>query len=90
MTDFKQFSEELRLAGKAHGLDWLVGAFFANELLTNTQTLWAGNDFDLYLGGLSSASVGPPNFLLVPGLIYLMRVPTGVVRRSGFAMNLLG
>lgn len=68
LTDFKQFSEELRLAGKYQGLDWLVGGFFASELLTSTQTLWAGNDFDLYLGGLASASVGPPNFLLVPQL----------------------
>ena len=67
-TDFKQFSQELRLAGKAGGLDWLVGGFFASELLTSTQTLWAGNDFDLYLGGLSSASVGAPNFLLLPQL----------------------
>jgi outer membrane receptor protein involved in Fe transport len=67
-TDFKQFSEELRLAGKTGPLNWLVGGFFANELLTSTQTLWAGKDFDLYLGGLSSASVGTPNFLLVPEL----------------------
>ena len=67
-TDFKQFSEELRLAGKDYGLDWLVGGFFSSELLTSTQTLWAGNDFDLYISGLSSASVGTPNFLLIPQL----------------------
>lgn len=67
-TDFKQFSEELRLAGKDHGLDWLIGAFFANEILTSTQTLWAGKDFDSYISGLSSAAVGAPNFLLIPQL----------------------
>ncbi len=67
-TDFKQFSEELRLAGKNQGLDWLVGGFFASEILTSTQTLWAGNDFDTYISGLSSASVGAPNFLLIPQL----------------------
>jgi len=67
-TDFKQFSEELRLAGKTDRLNWLVGGFFANELLDFTNTLWAGKDFDLYISGLSSASVGPPNFLLIPGL----------------------
>ena len=67
-TDFKQFSEELRLAGKEGPLDWLVGAFFASEILTPNMTLWAGKDLDLYLGGLASASVGPPNFLLIPGL----------------------
>jgi iron complex outermembrane recepter protein len=67
-TDFKQFSEELRLAGKTDKLNWLVGGFFASELLTYTNTLWAGNDFDLYISGLSSAAVGPPDFLLIPGL----------------------
>jgi iron complex outermembrane receptor protein len=67
-TDFKQFSQELRLAGKSGGLDWLVGGFFASELLNSTQTLWSGRNFDLYLGGLASASVGPPDFLLIPGL----------------------
>jgi iron complex outermembrane recepter protein len=67
-TDFKQFSEELRLAGKEGPLTWLVGGFFANETLTNNQTLWAGNDLDLYIGGLASASVGAPNFLLIPEL----------------------
>ena len=84
-TDFKQFSQELRLAGKAGGLDWLVGGFFASELLTSTQTLWAGNDFDLYLGGLSSASVGPPNFLLVPGLTGKLPGQTFIPGVSGYA-----
>ena len=39
LTDFKQSSEELRLAGKDGPLDWLVGAFFANETLTNTDPM---------------------------------------------------
>jgi iron complex outermembrane receptor protein len=66
-TDFKQFSEELRLAGKSGALDWLVGAFFSSEILTSNTAIYAGNDFDLYVGGVSSASVGPPNFLEIPG-----------------------
>jgi outer membrane receptor protein involved in Fe transport len=66
-TDFKQFSEELRLAGKQGPLNWLVGGFFASEILTPNMTLWAGKSFDLYLSGLASASAGgPPNFLLIP------------------------
>src|SRR5271165_2667597 len=70
LTDFKQFSEELRLAGKEGPLNWLVGGFFADEILANNQTLFAGKDLDLYLSGLASASVGvnPPNFLLIPEL----------------------
>jgi iron complex outermembrane receptor protein len=57
-TDFKQFSEELRLAGKAGPLDWLVGAFFNNEILT-TRTLGAiGDQFETYISGVASVSNG--------------------------------
>jgi iron complex outermembrane recepter protein len=68
-TDFKQASEEIRLAGKSGPLDWLVGGFFSSEILTSNTAIYAGNDFDLYVGGVASASVGtnPPNFLEIPG-----------------------
>jgi outer membrane receptor protein involved in Fe transport len=68
-TDFKQASEEIRLAGKSGPLDWLVGGFFSSEILTSNTAIYAGNAWDVYIGGLSSASIGtnPPNFLLIPG-----------------------
>ncbi|MDB6009117.1 MAG: hypothetical protein JWL65_1367 [Gammaproteobacteria bacterium] len=84
-TDFKQFSQELRLAGKQDSLNWLVGGFFASEILTNNQTLWAGKDFDLYLGGLSSAAAGTPNFLLIPGLTGKLPGATFVPGVAGYA-----
>ncbi len=57
-TDFKQFSEELRLAGKAGPLNWLVGGFFNNEILT-TRTLGAiGNQFETYISAVASESIG--------------------------------
>jgi iron complex outermembrane recepter protein len=65
-TDFKEFSQELRLAGKSGPLDWLVGAFYADETLNSTQSLYAGNDFDLYVGGLAAAAGGNPNPFSVP------------------------
>ena len=69
LTDFKQVSEELRLAGKSGPLDWLVGGFFSNEILTSNTTIFAGNDFDLYTGAVASAAAtGVPNFLLIPSL----------------------
>jgi iron complex outermembrane receptor protein len=68
LVDFKQTSQELRLAGKNGPLNWLVGGFFSSEILTSNTAIFAGNDFDLYLSGLSSAAVGPPNFLLTAGL----------------------
>jgi iron complex outermembrane recepter protein len=67
-TDFKQLSEEIRLAGKNGPLDWLVGGFFSNEILTTNSAVYAGEDMDLYLSGFSSATVGPPNFGLTYGL----------------------
>ncbi len=68
-TDFKQFSEELRLAGKAGSLDWLVGGFFNNEILS-TRTLGAiGSQFETYISAVASASIGGPfNPLLVSQL----------------------
>jgi iron complex outermembrane recepter protein len=68
-TDFKQASEEIRLAGKSGPLDWLVGGFFSSEILTSNTAIYAGSAWDLYISGLASASVGtnPPNFLLIPG-----------------------
>jgi outer membrane receptor protein involved in Fe transport len=55
-TDFKQFSEELRLAGKSGPLDWLVGAFFNNEILTNRAQLSIGDQFETYVSAVASAS----------------------------------
>jgi outer membrane receptor protein involved in Fe transport len=86
-TDFKQFSQELRLAGKAGPLDWLVGAFFADETLNSTQTLLAGNDMDLYLSGLASASVGTPNFLLIPDFTGKPPGETFIPGVSGYSDN---
>jgi len=67
-TDFKQASEELRLAGKSGPLDWLVGGFFASEILTYNNAIYAGNDFDLYVGGLGSVAFGNLDFLAIPKL----------------------
>ena len=70
MTDFKQMSEELRLAGKTDRLTWLIGGFFDKEILITNSTILADDAFDLYLGGVSTAVIGvnPPNFALVPEL----------------------
>jgi iron complex outermembrane recepter protein len=67
-TDFKQTSEEIRLAGKSGPLDWLVGGFFSSEILTSNTAIYAGNDFDLYVGGVGSVAFGPLDFLAIPKL----------------------
>jgi len=57
-TDFKQFSEELRLAGKTGPLSWLVGGFFNNEILA-TRTLGAtGDQFEPYISAVASEAGG--------------------------------
>jgi iron complex outermembrane receptor protein len=68
-TDFKQFSEELRLAGKAGALNWLVGGFFNNEILTTRTLADIGDQFETYISAVASASIGAPvNPLLVSQL----------------------
>jgi iron complex outermembrane receptor protein len=68
-TDFKQFSEELRLAGKVGALDWLVGGFFNNEILTTRTLANIGDQFETYISAVASASIGQPfNPLLVSQL----------------------
>ncbi|UVO55128.1 TonB-dependent receptor [Sphingomonas sp. SUN039] len=58
---FKTFTQELRLQGSAFGdkLDWLVGAYFANEKLNLTDNLTYGADYERYANCLLFASVLP-------------------------------
>jgi iron complex outermembrane recepter protein len=74
---FKTFSQELRLQGKAFNdhLDWLVGAYFADEGLTVTDNLRFGNQYGRFAtcrivsgGGLAGLySPGSP-LCVFPGI----------------------
>jgi iron complex outermembrane recepter protein len=70
-TDFKQFSEELRLAGKAGALNWLVGGFFNNEILATRTLADMGDQFETYISGVASSSIGNafPPFPFNPFLV---------------------
>jgi iron complex outermembrane recepter protein len=57
-TDFKQFSEELRLAGKVGSLNWLVGGFFNNEILSTRTLADIGNQFETYISAVASSAIG--------------------------------
>ncbi|CAN5406267.1 TonB-dependent receptor [soil metagenome] len=59
-AEFTTFSQELRLAGKTDKLDWLVGAFLADEKLDNEANFRYGNDYEQYLGRLLSRSGANP------------------------------
>jgi outer membrane receptor protein involved in Fe transport len=68
-TDFKQFSEELRLAGKAGSFNWLVGGFFNNEILSTRTLGQIGDQFETYISAVGSvASTGMVNPLLISQL----------------------
>ena len=70
-TEFTQFSQEIRFAGAAGPLDWLVGGFYAKEGLDSRSVLLYGKDFYAYfdarvlggvpsLLGLTSATIHQP------------------------------
>ncbi|WP_206606276.1 TonB-dependent receptor [Steroidobacter cummioxidans] len=51
---FRQLTQELRLAGTAGRIDWLVGGFYAGEDLDRNATQYYGPDYEPYLGLLLS------------------------------------
>jgi outer membrane receptor protein involved in Fe transport len=66
-SEFKQISQELRIAGESDRLNWLVGAFYADEKLDSRNQLFFGTQFQPYFGRLLgnplaiTAFTGNPN-----------------------------
>jgi outer membrane receptor protein involved in Fe transport len=58
---FKVFTQEFRLTGRNGPLDWLIGAFYADETLPANQILFTGADF-----GRTAAALNPA-FALAAG-----------------------
>ena len=58
---FKTFTQELRLQGTAFNnrLDWLVGAYYADEKLTQEQNTQYGADYEKFANCLTIAGVLP-------------------------------
>ncbi|ACG78434.1 TonB-dependent receptor [Phenylobacterium zucineum HLK1] len=70
-VQFKQFSQELRLAGDAMDgrLNWLVGGFYAEEDLDTRSVLSYGTDYYAYYAGRVLG--GAPALIgLVPGTVF--------------------
>ena len=59
-SEFRTYTQELRLAGKTDKFDWLVGAFLADERLETRANFLYGNDYEQYLGRLLSRSTANP------------------------------
>lgn len=65
-SQFRTFSQELRYAGTAGKLDYLVGGFYSNEKLRQNTSILVGSQFTPYLSLLFSSLVEgapDPNFL---------------------------
>ena len=61
-TQFRTISQELRYAGTAGKLDYLVGGFYSNESLRQNTSILVGQDFSPYLSLLFSSLVeGAPD-----------------------------
>lgn len=58
-AEFRQFSQELRLAGHKGPLDWMVGGFYAAEKLTQDTSLRYGSAFETYASLLASSGTNP-------------------------------
>src|SRR5262245_18277937 len=58
-NEFKQLSQELRLAGESDRLSWLVGAFYADEDLDSNNRLIYGNQFFSYFNALLQGALPP-------------------------------
>jgi outer membrane receptor protein involved in Fe transport len=56
-NEFRQLSEEVRLAGETDRLSWLVGAFYAGEKLDSRNQLILGNQFFSYYNLLLSGAL---------------------------------
>ena len=58
---FRTFSQELRLQGKAFGdrLDWLVGGYYGNEVLTTRENLKFGSDYGAFASCRLLATISP-------------------------------
>jgi iron complex outermembrane receptor protein len=68
-TDFKQFSQELRFAGKTGAWQWLVGGFFSSEIISPNLSILAGPQLEYYIAGLATAAAGQaPNPFLISEL----------------------
>ena len=78
---FKNFSQELRFQGKLFGdrLDWLVGGFYGNEVLTTRENLKFGSQYGRFASCRLLAQIGQP------GLAAIGAGSTGCLSAAGRA-----
>ncbi|ATQ45096.1 TonB-dependent receptor [Caulobacter mirabilis] len=75
--EFKVFSQEVRLAGSTDKLDWLVGAFYADEKLEARTFTKFGSDYERYFSLLFSSGASPTFVSAITGLPAGANFPAG-------------
>ncbi|MDZ3833532.1 MAG: TonB-dependent receptor [Sphingopyxis sp.] len=78
------FTQEIRLAGQAGALDWLIGAFYLKENVAMTQRLDFGSQFENYIGSLVG---GVGVISAVTGLPVGSNFPEGPATRDDFTQK---
>jgi iron complex outermembrane receptor protein len=58
-TKFEQFSQEFRLTGSTDAIDWMVGAFYADEDLARNEAYRVGAAYEPYLSTALVSLVNP-------------------------------
>jgi iron complex outermembrane receptor protein len=81
---FRQVSQELRFSGETERLDWLVGAFYANEELGSDSNLRYGADFETYYSLVLSAGMAPTLVNALTGRPAQTAYPTGAGYQDRF------
>ncbi|HBZ50099.1 MAG TPA: TonB-dependent receptor [Halieaceae bacterium] len=80
-TQIDTFTQELRLTSTGDGpLQWMVGAFYFNEEVTNDETFGLGRAFRPYVDGLLAAAGSPVDLAFVEGALGL---PVGTFYAEG-------
>lgn len=59
-NEFKQLTQEFRLAGESEKLSWLVGLFYADEDLDSRDQLIQGTQFQQYFVGITGGPTASP------------------------------
>ena len=63
-AEFDQLSQEFRLAGETDRINWLIGAFYADEQLDSKQQLQFGTQYRTYMSALTGGAASPLNTFL--------------------------
>ncbi len=87
LTKFETFSQEFRLTGATDNIDWMVGAFYADEDLTRNDSYSIGVGYEPYLSTALLARINPA-LAALPSAATFLSETTGRAFGTAFAPGL--